>query len=80
LNLNFEQKLRMGKLLIIIGIVCIIAGLLINYLPKIPYLGKLPGDIAIERENFKFYFPVATSILVSILLSLLLFLYNKLKN
>lgn len=80
MNLNFEQKLRMGKLLIIIGIVCIIAGLLINYLPKIPYLGKLPGDIAIERENFKFYFPVATSILVSILLSLLLFLYNKLKN
>ena len=70
----------MGKLLIIIGIVCIIAGLLINYLPKIPYLGKLPGDISIERENFKFYFPVATSILVSILLSLLLFLYNKLKN
>jgi hypothetical protein len=80
LSLNFEQKLRMGKLLIIIGIVCIIAGLLINYLPKIPYLGKLPGDISIERENFKFYFPLATSILVSILLSLLLFLYNKLKN
>jgi hypothetical protein len=70
----------MGKLLIIIGIVCLLAGLLITYLPKVPFLGKLPGDISIERENFKFYFPLATSILVSIIISLLLFLYNKLKH
>ena len=70
----------MGKLLIIIGIVCIVAGLLITYSPKIPFLGKLPGDIIVERENFKFYFPLATSILISIILSLLLFLYNKFRN
>jgi len=70
----------MGKLLIIVGIVCVVVGLLITYLPKIPFLGKLPGDFSIERENFKFYFPLATSILISVLLSLLLFLYNKLKN
>ena len=70
----------MGKLLIVVGIVCILVGLLITYLPKIPFLGKLPGDISIQRENFKFYFPLATSILISIILSLLLFLYNKLKN
>jgi hypothetical protein len=70
----------MGKLLIVIGIVCIVAGLIITFLPKIPFLGKLPGDITIERENFKFYFPVATSIIISIVLSLLLFLYNKFKN
>ena len=70
----------MGKLLIIIGIVCLLAGLLITYLPKIPFLGKLPGDISVERENFKFYFPLTTSILVSIIISLLLFLYNKLKH
>lgn len=70
----------MGKLLIIIGIVCIIVGLLLTYLPKIPFLGKLPGDILIERENFKFYFPLATSILISIILSLLVFLYHKFKN
>jgi hypothetical protein len=71
---------HMGKLLIVVGIVCILVGLLITYLPKIPFLGKLPGDISIQRENFKFYFPLATSILISIILSLLLFLYNKLKN
>jgi hypothetical protein len=70
----------MGKLLIIVGIVCIIVGLLLTYLPKIPFLGKLPGDILIERENFKFYFPLATSILISIILSLLVFLYHKFKN
>lgn len=70
----------MGKLLIIIGIVCILAGLLVTYAPKIPFLGKLPGDITIERENFKLYFPLATSILISIILSLLVFLYNKFKN
>ena len=70
----------MGKLLIIIGIVCVVAGLLVTYLPKFPFLGKLPGDFLIERENFKFYFPLGTSILVSVLLSLLLFLYHKFKN
>ena len=70
----------MGKLLIIIGIVCVVAGLLVTYLPKFPFLGKLPGDFLIERENFKFYFPLGTSILISVLLSLLLFLYHKFKN
>lgn len=70
----------MGKLLIIVGIVCILAGLLITFHPKIPFLGKLPGDISVERENFKFYFPLGTSILISIILSLFLLLYNKLKN
>ena len=43
----------MGKLLIIVGIVLIVAGLIITYFPKISLLGKLPGDIIIERENFK---------------------------
>jgi Protein of unknown function (DUF2905) len=70
----------MGKLLIIVGILCILAGVFIMYSPKIPFLGKLPGDILIEKENFKLYFPITTSILISILLSLLIFLYNRFKN
>lgn len=70
----------MGKFLIIVGIFFIVAGLLITYLPKIPFLGKLPGDITIERENFKFYFPLTTSIIISIILTLIVFLYNKFKN
>jgi len=70
----------MGKLLIIVGIVCILLGLFITYAHKLPFLGKLPGDISIERGNFKFFFPITTSILISILISLLLFLYHRLKN
>jgi hypothetical protein len=70
----------MGKLLIIVGIVCILAGLLIVYLPKTNFLGKLPGDIRIEKENFKIYFPITTSIILSVMISLLIFLYNKFKN
>jgi hypothetical protein len=70
----------MGKFLIIVGIVCILVGLIINYGHKIPLLGKLPGDFSIDKGNVKIYFPIATSILISILLSLLLFFYNKFKN
>lgn len=57
-----------------------IAGLVIQYLDKLPFLGRLPGDIVIERQNFKFYFPIATSLLISLLLSLILFLINKIKQ
>ena len=69
----------MGKLLIIIGIVCIAVGLILTYANRFP-LGKLPGDISVERGNFKFYFPLTTSILISLLLSLILFLYNRFKS
>lgn len=70
----------MGKLLIIVGIVFIIAGLIISYGPRIPLLGKLPGDIAIERENFKVYVPIVSSIVISLLLSLAIYLFNRFKN
>lgn len=70
----------MGKLLIIVGIVCILIGLFITYGHKLSFLGKLPGDIIIESGNFKIYFPITTSILISILVSLLLYLYFRLKN
>lgn len=70
----------MGKLLIIAGIIFIIAGLFISYGPKVPFFGKLPGDIRIEKENFRFYFPITTSILISVIVSLLILLYNRLKD
>jgi hypothetical protein len=70
----------MGKMLIIVGIVFILAGLIVTYAPRIPFLGKLPGDISVERENFKFYFPLTSSILVSLLLSLIIYLVNRWKN
>ena len=66
----------MGKILIAIGIVCLIVGILMTLDIKIP-LGKLPGDIRIEKEKMKFYFPLTTSILLSIILSLVLYLINR---
>lgn len=69
----------MGKLLIIVGIVCILLGLFVTYGPKIP-LGRLPGDIVVERENVRFYFPIVTSIIVSIILSVLIYLFNRYKH
>ncbi|MGB9762145.1 MAG: DUF2905 domain-containing protein [Caldimicrobium sp.] len=62
----------LGKFLILLGIIIIVFGLILTLVPKIPYLGKLPGDIYIKKDNFVFYFPLGTSILISIFLTLLL--------
>jgi hypothetical protein len=67
----------MGKFLIISGIILLLVGLGIQFSDKIPFFGRLPGDILIERKNFKFYFPLTTGILISILISLILLLINK---
>ena len=67
----------MGRTLITIGVILVVAGLWISYGPRIPLIGKLPGDILVKRENFTFYFPLATSILLSVLLSLILYLIRK---
>ncbi len=68
-----------GKLIIIAGIILVIIGLMVYLKPNIPFLGKFPGDIRVEKENFKFYFPITTSIIVSIVLSLIFFLFSKLR-
>ena len=60
-----------GKFLIIFGVVIIAIGGLLLLSEKIPWLGRLPGDIMIRKKNFTFYFPLATSILLSLLLTLL---------
>jgi hypothetical protein len=70
----------MGKFLIISGIILIVAGLIFQFFPRIPFLGKLPGDIVIDRGNFKLYFPLASSILISIIISIVLLLLNKMKQ
>ncbi len=67
----------MGKLLIILGLIIAGLGLLLTLAPKIPYLGRLPGDIYYKRDNFVFYFPLGTSILISVILSLLLYLLTR---
>lgn len=63
-----------GWVLVILGAVITMIGLVWLLAPSMPWLGKLPGDIAIERETFRFYFPLATCILLSLLLTGLLWL------
>lgn len=67
----------LGKLLVLIGIVLVVIGGLIMLSGKIPWLGRLPGDIVIQRKNFTFYFPLATSIVISIILTLIFWLIGR---
>ncbi len=69
----------MAKIIIILGIVLVAIGVVLLFVEKIPFLGKLPGDILIKKEHFTFYFPLTTSILVSIIISLILYLVGKFK-
>lgn len=66
----------MNRTLIIIGLICVVVGLLWPWLRQLP-LGRLPGDILIVREHFRFSFPLTSCIIVSLLLSLLLWLLRK---
>ena len=66
----------MQKVLIAVGLCLVIAGLGWPWLGKLPF-GRLPGDIVIERENFRFYFPLATMVLASLLLSAILWLLRR---
>jgi len=68
---------HIGKLLIVIGIVCAAAGGLLLLSGKAPWLGRLPGDIIVQRKNITFYFPLATSIIISILLTLLFWIIGR---
>ncbi len=66
-----------GKSLILFGAILIVIGVLVIAMGRIPWIGKLPGDIMIKRSNFTFYFPITTCIIASIILSLILFLFSK---
>ncbi len=66
----------MTRILVTLGIILVIVGIAWPWLVKLG-LGRLPGDIVIERENFRFYFPLTTMIIVSLVLSLLVWLFRK---
>ena len=66
----------MPRMLIFAGVALIVVGVIWSVAERFG-LGRLPGDIAIERENYRFYFPVTTSILISIVLSLLVWLFRR---
>ena len=68
---------ELGKTLILLGGVLVVVGALLILGGKLPWLGRLPGDIVIQRDNFTFYFPLATSILLGVVLSLLFMLFRR---
>ena len=68
----------LGRPLIIMGLVLVAIGLLISFSPKLPtWLGRLPGDINIKRDNFSFHFPLATCLLISAILSFIMWLLRR---
>jgi len=67
----------LGKILIICGICLVVLGVILIFGDKIPWIGRLPGDIYIKRDKFTFYFPLMTSIIISLLLTLLFSLFRK---
>ncbi len=69
-----------GWMLLVLGLVIAGVGLVWILAPSIPWLGRLPGDIRIERENFRFYFPLVTCLLLSLALSLVVWLIRLLRG
>lgn len=67
----------MGKLLILLGLVITTAGIILSFAGKIPWIGRLPGDIFIKRANFTFYFPLATCLIISAVVTFILWLIRK---
>lgn len=66
-----------GKMLIVAGLILAAIGILFLFADKIPYLGRLPGDIYIKRDRFSFYFPITTSIIISIILTIIFSIFKK---
>lgn len=66
-----------GKILVVFGIIMIVVGGLFMFGSKIPFIGRLPGDIIIQKKNFSFYFPITTSIIISIILSIIMWLLGR---
>jgi len=71
---NFQP---LAKLIILMGVILVIVGAILCFFKGIPFLGKLPGDIHIEKKNFSFHFPITTCILLSVILSIILYLISK---
>ncbi|PIU53086.1 MAG: DUF2905 domain-containing protein [Deltaproteobacteria bacterium CG07_land_8_20_14_0_80_60_11] len=67
----------LGRLLIVLGVILVVVGALFLLAPKLPWLGRLPGDLSFKRGNFSFYFPLGTCILISIILTLIFWLFRR---
>ncbi len=67
----------LGRLLMVIGVLLLIIGSLLYFTKSFSWLGRLPGDISFRKGNFSFYFPLMTSVLISLVLTLLMYFFNK---
>ena len=67
----------LGKLLVVFGVLIVVAGLVLMLVGRVPFLGRLPGDLHVQRGNWTFYFPLATSIVISVILSLVLYFIGR---
>jgi Protein of unknown function (DUF2905) len=65
-----------GKILVVLGFIIVGVGILFMYSDKIPFFGRLPGDISIKKENFQVYVPITTSIIISVVLSLIIWVIS----
>jgi len=68
---------NLGKLLIVLGVIVVAIGGLLLFSGKIPWIGRLPGDILIQKKNYTFYFPLATSIIISVIITLVFWLLGR---
>jgi hypothetical protein len=68
---------ELGRALIVLGIAILVLGVLFTFGGRIPWLGHLPGDIYIQRGRFSFYFPITTCIVISVVISLVLYLFRR---
>ncbi len=66
-----------GKALIVLGLAIVLVGVVLTLFGRIPWLGRLPGDIHVQRGSWSFYFPLATSLLLSVVLSLLFYVFGR---
>ena len=68
---------QFGRILIIFGAIAVVAGVLLLFYDRIPFLGKLPGDLHFKKGNMHIYFPIATSIILSVILTIILNLFGR---
>jgi hypothetical protein len=71
--------MSLGRALIVLGFALVAVGVVLQLAPQLPWLGRLPGDVRIERPGFRLYFPLTTSLLVSAVLTILVFLWGRLR-
>jgi hypothetical protein len=72
-----ERVSQIGKLLVVFGLLIAGVGVLVLLAGRVPWLGRLPGDIHVQRGNWTFYFPLATSLLISVVLTLIFWLIGR---